>query len=76
MAVLSGQTSPRVPLDRCPATPTSYGLARRGAALLCWGLSRRGAMKLDEALRGALGVGGDGREGVRIGRSGGVGLLV
>ena len=36
MAVLSGQTSPRVPLDRCPATPRPLRVsARRDAALLC-----------------------------------------
>ena len=38
MAAVSGRMSPRLPLDRCPArepaTPTSYGPARRGAALL------------------------------------------
>ena len=45
------------PMPREPATPTSYGPARRGAALLCCAFPAR----RDEALRGALGIGGDRR---------------
>eukprot|EP00966_Prymnesium_polylepis_P045265 1048429-Prymnesium_polylepis.1 len=40
-----------------PANPTSYGSARRGAALICWGLSRRGAMWLFGERLGSVGVG-------------------
>ena len=74
MAAVSGQTSPWLPLSTdapsaLRATPTSYSPARRGAASFCWGAfpARR-----DEALQGALGVGGDGRGCERVGRSGGV----
>ena len=36
MVAVSGRTSPRVPLDRCPANPrTPLRMARRDAALLC-----------------------------------------
>eukprot|EP00966_Prymnesium_polylepis_P091819 2125572-Prymnesium_polylepis.1 len=75
MAVVSGRMplceAPR-PMPPEPANPTSYGPARRGAALICWGAfpARR-----DDELRGALGIGGDGRGGVRVGRSGGMALL-
>ena len=59
MAAVSGRMSPRVPLAlmRSPTTPTSYGPARRGAALLCWGLSRRGAMRLCGERLGSVGMG-------------------
>ena len=60
MAALSGRTSPRIPLDRYPANPRPpLRIARRDAALLC----SAGAFpaRRDEALRGALGVGGGGR---------------
>ena len=62
--------SPR-PMPRDPATPTSYGPAcvtRRCFALLGAFPARR-----DEALRGALGVGGNGGGRVGVGRSGGMG---
>jgi hypothetical protein len=64
MAVLSGQTSPRVPLAHCVAPRIRDphfvwpGATRRSFALLLAFPARR-----DEALRGSLGVGGDGREG-------------
>jgi hypothetical protein len=60
------------PIPRDPATPLR--MARRDAALLCsaGGFSAR----RDEELRGALGVGGDGRGRVRVGRAGGLRLLV
>ena len=45
------------PIPREPAIPTSYGPARRGAALLCWGLSRRGAMRLCGERLGCMMVG-------------------
>jgi len=69
MAAVSGRMSPRVPLDRCPARSARDphfvwpGATRRSFALLLAFPARR-----DEAPRGALGVGGDEREGVRIGR--------
>ena len=51
------------PMPRDPATPTPYGPARRGAALLCWGLSRRGAMRPCGERLGSVEVGGMGRVG-------------
>eukprot|EP00966_Prymnesium_polylepis_P325139 7381122-Prymnesium_polylepis.2 len=56
MVAVSGRTSPRIPLDRCPANPRPpLRMARRDAALLC----SAGAFpaRRDEAVRGALGVG-------------------
>lgn len=64
MAVVSGRMRARVPPRSCVAPrPTSYGPARRGAALLCWGLSRRGAMRLCGERLGSVGMG--------VGRAGG-----
>ena len=56
----AGRTSPRIPRAhmRSPTNSTSYGPARRGAALLCLGLSRRGAMR---TCGERLGSGGGGR---------------
>ena len=55
------------PMPRKPTTPPWLCPARRGAALICWGLS---PARRDEALRGALGVGGLGVGGLvgRVGR--------
>ena len=63
-------------LDRCPANPhfVQPGATRRCFALLGGFPSRASRAQRDEDLRGALGVGGDEREGVRVGRSGGLGL--
>ena len=64
MAVVSGRMRARVPPRSCVAPRnTSYGPARRGAALLCWGLSRRGAMRLCGERLGSVGMG--------VGRAGG-----
>ena len=74
MAALSGRMRARIPLDRCPANPRSLrGSGRRDAALL-WSAGAFPARR-DEALRGALGIGGDGRGGVEFSWSGGMGLL-
>ena len=60
------------PMPREPATHFVWpGATRRCFALLLASPARR-----DEDLRGAHGVGGDGRGGVWVGRSGGVGLVV
>ena len=64
MAVVSGLTSHRVPLDRCPATPRP-SVALAGATRRCFALLGAFPARRDEALRGALGVGG----GVRVGQS-------
>ena len=62
MAAVSGRMSLRIPLDRCPARSARHrGSGRRDAALLC--SAEAFPARRDEALRGALGVGGDGREG-------------
>ena len=77
MAAVSGRTSPRVPLDRYPATPRprDHHFAWPGATRRCFALLGAFPARRDEALRGALGIGGDGRGRVRVGRSGGTGLF-
>ena len=62
-----------VPLDSCPARePLRMALA--GATRRCFALLGAFPARRDEALRGALGVGGGGR--VRVNWSGGLRLLV
>ena len=72
MAAVSGRMSPRVPLVhmRSPANPrpTSYGSGRHDAALLC--SAEAFPARRDEALRGALGVGGVGCAAGSVGRVG------
>ena len=63
MAVLSGRMSPRVPLDRCPLKPH---FVWPGATRRCFDLLGAFPARRDDGLRGALGIGGGGRGGVRI----------
>ena len=79
MAAVLGRMSPRMPLEASIDAPRTRdpsvhrGPGPRDAALLCsaWAFPAR----RDEALRGALGIGGDGRGRLWRCRSGGVGLL-
>ena len=75
MRVFWGRMVAPVPLDSCPARePLRMALA--GATRRCFALLGAFPARRDDGLQGALGIGGVGRGRVRVGRSGGVGLLV
>ena len=69
MVAVSGRMSLRVSLDRCPArSARDPSVALPGATRRCFALLLAfPARRRDDDLRRALGVGGDGRGGVRVG---------